>query len=281
MIASSSTQSAAPAERPNREAAYPVATQIGGGNDRQDRVSDDHVVGAHERERHRSADRDDRQAARHEGATPQLARRTSQKQDEPDSEQRGREDAARDLRREAVADGETLRNAGDSRGERGVRHRLSRSTLVEEERQLGETDSRGKHDREGRQSARPGPDEEPNRLGQDEEEREVVRRERERGRKRPAHEVPPVASTEDTPEEEHRARREERKQAVRARLLRVPDEERVDADESGCDDADAARDESAPAPYATGTIAAPTSAERERSPTSPKPARRAQGHART
>ena len=122
----------------------------GGGNDRQDRVSDDDVVGARERERDRSADRDDRQAARHESATPQLRRRTSQKQDEPDCEQRGREDAAHDLRRKAVADGEALRDARDSHAERGVRHRLPRSTLVEDERQVGETDSR-------REAPPPGP----------------------------------------------------------------------------------------------------------------------------
>ena len=65
---------------------------------------------------------------------------------------------------------------------------------------------------------------EPDRLGHEQEGREVVRAEGERRGERP----PAVRAA---TEEQKRERRHQHEQRVRARLLRVPDEERVERDE--------------------------------------------------
>ena len=86
----------------------------------------------------------------------------------------------------------------------------------------------------------------------------------------------PRAAAEREPEGEHGRRAEQRKQRVRPRLLRVPDEERVRRHERGGDDAGARSTRARrPAPYATGIVAVPASAESDRKPDLAEPEDRA------
>ena len=137
-------------------------------------------------------------------------------------------------------------------------------------------DERRQHDREPRPQAH----EQPDGLRADEEDPEVVRGERERADHAPPHQ-PATVATEREPEGEHRRRSEQREQRVRPSLLRVPDEERARRDERGRDDARASGHENTPAPYATGIVAVPASAESDRKPTSPSPKTELQSHATT
>ena len=133
-----------------------------------------------------------------------------------------------------------------------------------EERRYGH--ERREHDR----APRPEAHEQPDGLRADEEDAEVVRRDREAADHGPPRE-PATVAAEGEPEGEHRPRSEQREQRVRPGLLRVPDEERVGRDQRRGDEARSPGHETAPAPYATGIVAVPASAESERSPTSPSP----------
>ena len=153
------------------------------------------------------------------------------------SDQRPCDDAARDLRGEAVPHDERLEGPADARGEGRRGHRLPVPALGEQEGQVRD-EHEGRYERcDGGLAARPVAGDEPGGLGQDEEPGEVVRRERERGRERPAGEVPPGRRPQGTAQEEDRAGAEEDDESVGARLLRVPREERMHGDERRCDDA--------------------------------------------
>ena len=93
-------------------------------------------------------------------------------------------------------------------------------------------DERRQHDRE----PWPQPREQPEGLRADEEDPEVVRGEREAANHAPPRQ-PATVATEREPEGEYRRRPEEREQRVRARLLRVPHEERIRGDEGSGDEA--------------------------------------------
>ena len=107
-------------------------------------------------------------------------------------------------------------------------------------------------------------------LRADEEQGVVVRRDRQRGERPPT----PRArrpTAERVPEGEHRPCAEQREEGVGPRLLRVPDEERVHATSAAATRPARRETSTAPAPYATGIVAVPASAESVRSPTSPSP----------
>ena len=87
----------------------------------------------------------------------------------------------------------------------------------------------------------PAGHEQPERLGRHDERREVVRGDRERGGHRPPHQRPAAPFVEIAHEEPERQRAEQDREGVGARLLRVPDEQRVDRDHERGDEPDRPR----------------------------------------
>ncbi len=111
---------------------------------------------------------------------------------------------------------------------------------------MDEEDDGGENGGEQRTPSCRGAKKEPHGLRDDQEDREVVRRERERGRNGPAHERPAPARAQSLSEEEQADGGEEREEAVRTGLLRVPDEERMNAHERCGDEPRPARDQHRP-----------------------------------
>ena len=107
---------------------------------------------------------------------------------------------------------------------------------MDRERKENGADGGDPRDRDARAPSVRDPQEEPERLRNHDEEREVVRAQRQHGGDRPAGEVPRRALLERAQEREDRQPREQDQQCVRAPLLRVPDEQRVERDQPGGDE---------------------------------------------
>ena len=240
------------------------------GHDRDDRVPRDEVVLSRDREHDRYQDHGDRERARDERAAPLGRRETHEERDADEQEQR-RERAAERLGGEAVADDEVLRDPGDPRGEGRPGHGLAVVALLQQERHVDDERRRREERREDDRPTGASANEQPHHLRADEEQGVVVRRDRQRGERPPTPRAPVATRG-------ARARRRApfpRRGARAGRRTAPPASTRRGSGFTATSAAATtpARRETrtAPAPYATGIVAVPASAERVRIPTSPSP----------
>ena len=163
--------------------------------------------------------------------------------DEPEGE--GDHNAGNDRRDDLAggveADEELLRRARDAVPERNLVNEVGEveRALMEQQRKQGQLDERERRRRHGDRPPVGRGGEQPRSLDRDQERRKVVRRQGERGHDRPEHERAPARVAGQQPDEEQeREPGEQDEQGVRARLLRVPDEHRVESGERSGHEAD-------------------------------------------